>query len=80
MPRAPRPNPGLQALNLGKMPGGAAGGLGGIPGTRKPTRGALGGAAPVGARTKMPPAIASAGSRGGVKRKAATTPKRKVKK
>jgi hypothetical protein len=47
-----------------------------IPASRKPTRGALGGAAPRGARMRLPPTVAPA-ARGGKKRTAAT-PKRKA--
>lgn len=63
-------DPNIDPLQLG-MPGGA---LNLPPGMRKPTRGALGGNTPRGARTRMPPAIAAAGQRGGKK----ATPKRKV--
>jgi hypothetical protein len=61
-------DPNINPLDLGQ-PGGA---LNLPPGMRKPTRGALGGSAPRGARTRMPPALAAA-QRGGKK-----TPKRKV--
>ena len=69
-------NAALAALTGG---GGGGGGMPmpPIPGTRKPTRGALGGAAPVGARTRMPPSLAAAGSRGG-KKAAKPTAKRKA--
>jgi hypothetical protein len=74
MPRIPKrtaatANPDIQSLGLG-MPGGALN----IPATRKPTRGALGGTTPRGARMKLPPTVAPAG-RGGKKRAA---PKRKA--
>jgi hypothetical protein len=73
-------NAGLAALMAGGGGGGGGGmGMPAIPGMRKPTRGALGGAAPVGARTRMPPTIAAAGGRGG-KRTAKPTTKRKVSK
>jgi len=48
-------NPDIQALNLGKMPGALS-----IPAMRKPTRGTLGGAAPRGARTRLPPTLGAA--------------------
>ena len=75
MPRASKAtDPNIQALALG-APQGA---LNLPPPVRKPSRGALGGAAPRGARTRLPPDIASSGSRGGKKAKAAT--KRRAKK
>lgn len=60
----------IQALDLAKNPRGA---LQLPPPTRKPSRGALGGAAPRSGRTRLPPELAPA-QRGGKKR---TTPKKK---
>lgn len=61
MPRkAAAAPPGIQALNLGKMPGALQ-----IPNVRRPTRGSMGGTAPRGARTRMQAALAAGGSRGG---------------
>jgi hypothetical protein len=84
MPRIPRrtaaaANPNVGALGLPGMAG--MPGMPGMPGMgtptpRKPTRGALGGAAPRGARMRLPPTVAPA-TRGGKKR---STPKRKVSK
>jgi len=75
MPRASKAtDPNVQALALG-APQGA---LNLPPPVRKPSRGALGGAAPRGARTRLPPELVSQGSRGGKKAKAAT--KRRAKK
>jgi hypothetical protein len=66
-------DPNIQALNLG-APQGA---LQLPPATRKPTRGALGGSAPRGARSKLPPQLAAA-QRGGTKAKKSTPKKRKA--
>jgi len=58
-------DPNIAALQLG-APQGA---LNLPPPVRKPSRGALGGAAPRGGRTRLPPALESQGSRGGKKAK-----------
>lgn len=71
MPKKAAVDPQIQALNLGQPQGALQ-----LPTTRKPTRGALGGAAPRGARTRMPPQLAAA-SRGGAKAKP-TAKKRKA--
>jgi hypothetical protein len=72
MPKKSPASSDIQALDLAKQQGafGAA-----PPPVRKPSRGAMGGAVPRGARTRMPPTMAPAG-RGGKR----ATPKRKVKK
>lgn len=61
--------PGIQPLNLGGMGGALQ-----IPNVRRPTRGAMGGSAPRGARTRLQAALAAGGSRGGTT-KAKTTKK-----
>ena len=70
--RAANADAAIQALDLAKNPRGA---LQLPPPTRKPSRGALGGAAPRAGRTRLPPELAPA-QRGGKK----TTPKRKASK
>lgn len=76
MPRRPAASAaGIQPLNLGRMQGTLQ-----IPNVRRPTRGAMGGAAPLGARTRMPPSLAVSGGRGGgarttARKGIATTPR-----
>jgi hypothetical protein len=70
--KAAATDPNIQALSLGQPQGALS-----LPPTRKPTRGALGGSTPRGARTRMPPQLAAA-MRGGSKKKAAAPKKRKA--
>jgi hypothetical protein len=66
---------GISPLNLGGMAGALQ-----IPNVRRPTRGAMGGTAPRGARTRLPPALAAGGARGGKGKAMPTARKKSTKK